>query len=160
MDITIVIIVLWNGYHNGHHHAVAWASQRSSLRLSSSCCEMDITAVIIVLLSYLVGGLSPVSRKGLHQGWTQNSLYHQVIHFKSHSTTSPAFWAYSYSAGTRHGNLYPTGGPTLFCGPTLEFLVATADTGKNRKSFWKNAGEWTGRLEISKEEILGSKHSM
>ena len=24
----------------------------------------------------------------------------------------------------------------------------------------KNAGEWTGRLEISKEEILGSKRSM
>ena len=24
----------------------------------------------------------------------------------------------------------------------------------------KNEGEWTGRLEISKEEIPGSKHSM
>ena len=24
----------------------------------------------------------------------------------------------------------------------------------------KNAGEWTGRVEISKEEIPGSKHSM
>ena len=24
----------------------------------------------------------------------------------------------------------------------------------------KNAGEWTGREEINKEEILGSKHSM
>ena len=24
----------------------------------------------------------------------------------------------------------------------------------------KNAGEWTGRVEISKEEILGSKRSM
>ena len=26
--------------------------------------------------------------------------------------------------------------------------------------FGKNAGEWTGRVEISKEEIPGSKHSM
>ena len=34
-------------------------------------------------------------------------------------------------------------------------MLATANTGgKNRKRFWKNAGEWTGRVEISKEEIL------
>ena len=26
----------------------------------------------------LVGALSPVNRKGLHQGWTQTSLYHQL----------------------------------------------------------------------------------
>ena len=25
---------------------------------------------------------------------------------------------------------------------------------------WKNAGEWTGRIEISKKEIPGSKRSM
>ena len=28
------------------------------------------------------------------------------------------------------------------------------------KGFGKNAGEWTGRVEISKEEIPGSKRSM
>ena len=28
---------------------------------------------------------------------------------------------------------------------------------KNRERFWKNAGEWTRRVEISKEEIAGSK---
>ena len=36
--------------------------------------------------------------------------------------------------------------------------------GQNRKKigrgFGKNAGEWTGRVEISKEELLGSKRSM
>ena len=31
---------------------------------------------------------------------------------------------------------------------------------KNGRGFGKNAGEWTGRLEISKEEILGGKRSM
>ena len=36
-------------------------------------------------------------------------------------------------------------------------MLATANTGKNRKRFWKNAGEWTGRVEISMEEIAGSK---
>ena len=39
-------------------------------------------------------------------------------------------------------------------------MLATANTGKSRRGFGKNAGEWTGRVEISKEEILGSKRSM
>ena len=39
-------------------------------------------------------------------------------------------------------------------------MLATANTGKNRERFWKNAGEWTGSVEISKKEIPGSKRSM
>ena len=39
-------------------------------------------------------------------------------------------------------------------------MLATANTGENRRGFGKNAGEWTGRVEISKEEIPGSKRSM
>ena len=39
-------------------------------------------------------------------------------------------------------------------------VSATSNTGKNRERFWKNADEWTGRVEISKEEIHGSKRSM
>ena len=31
---------------------------------------------------------------------------------------------------------------------------------KIRRGFGKNAGEWIGRVEISKEEVPGSKHSM
>ena len=38
-------------------------------------------------------------------------------------------------------------------------VLATANTGKI-ESFGKNAGECTGRVEISKEEIPGSKRSM
>ena len=35
------------------------------------------------------------------------------------------------------------------------------NTGKSRQKFWKKkAGEWTKRVEISKEEIPGSKRSM
>ena len=33
-------------------------------------------------------------------------------------------------------------------------------TKKIGRGFGKNAGEWTGRVEISKEENLGSKRSM
>ena len=39
-------------------------------------------------------------------------------------------------------------------------MLATANTGKLKKGFGKKAGEWTGRVEISKEEIPGSKRSM
>ena len=39
-------------------------------------------------------------------------------------------------------------------------MLATANTGKTRERFRKNADEWTGRVEISKVEIPGSKRSM
>ena len=39
-------------------------------------------------------------------------------------------------------------------------MLATANTGKIGDILGKNAGEWTGRVEISKEEIPGSKRSM
>ena len=40
-------------------------------------------------------------------------------------------------------------------------MLATANTGKKiRRDLGKNAGEWTGRVEITKEEIPGSKRSM
>ena len=66
----------------------------------------------------------------------------------------------SYSAGTQHGNLSPAGLTFLFCGPTQERCVSYSQHRKNRERFWKNAGEWTRRVEISKEEIPGSERSM
>ena len=39
-------------------------------------------------------------------------------------------------------------------------MLATANIGKIGRGFGKNAGEWSGRVEISKEEIPGSKRSM
>ena len=49
------------------------------------------------------------------------------------------------------------GWPSLFCGPTQEPALATAKTGKTWDWFLaKNEGEWTGKVEISKEEIPGS----
>ena len=52
-------------------------------------------AECITTISYLVGALSPVNHTGLHQGWTQTSLYLLVIHFRSH-----------YTVGTQHRNLH------------------------------------------------------
>ena len=39
-------------------------------------------------------------------------------------------------------------------------VLATANTGEIGRGFGKNAGEWTRRVEISKEEIPGTKPSM
>ena len=39
-------------------------------------------------------------------------------------------------------------------------VLATANTGVIGRGFGKNAGEWTRRVEINKEEIPGSKRSM
>ena len=51
--------------------------------------------------------------------------------------------------------------PAFFPNLSRVFLVlAIANTGKTRERFGKNAGEWTGRAEISKEDIPGSKRSM
>ena len=41
-----------------------------------------------------------------------------------------------------------------------DHVLATANTGEIGRGFGKNAGEWTGRVEISKEEIYGSRRSM
>ena len=72
------------------------------------------------------------------------------------------FIAYLHSAGTQHGNLHSARWPILFCGPTQEPVLAAANTGKEKleEVLKKNAGEWTGRVEISKEEIHGGKRSM
>ena len=113
------------------------------------------------LVSELVGTLSPVSHKGLHQGWKQTSIYLQVIHFTSHHTTSQLFWAYLYSAGPQHGNLHLAGWPILFCMPTQEPCVSHSQhKKKSGEILEKNAGELTGRVEIGKKEIPGSKRSM
>ena len=108
----------------------------------------------------LVCALSSVNHKGLHQGWPQTSLYLQVIHFTSHHTTSHVFLTYLYSTVTQHRNLHPAGCPILFCGPTQEPVLATANTGKTWERFLKKCSDWTRRVEISKEEIPGSKHSL
>ena len=39
-------------------------------------------------------------------------------------------------------------------------VLATANIGETGRGFGKHAGEWTGSVEISKEEIPGSKRSM
>ena len=53
---------------------------------------------------------------------------------------------------TQQGDLFYS------AGPHRNNVLATAKTGEIGRGFGKYAGEWTRRVEISKEEIPGSKH--
>ena len=79
---------------------------------------------------------------------------------QTHKDYNTCFGAYLYSADTQHGNLH-----------RVTYLILRAYTGtrvshsqyrkkKLGRGLEKNASEWTGRVEISKEEIPGSKRSL
>ena len=76
------------------------------------------------------------------------------------------FRYYLYSAGTQYGNLHHLSATMnratyLFCRPTHETVVGQSQHRKTSGEFFeKNAGEWTRRVEISEEEITGSRRSM
>ena len=55
------------------------------------------------------------------------------------------FLAYLYSAGTQHGTLHEAGWPILFCGPTQEPVLATANTGKK-------IGRGFGKMQVNGPE--------
>ena len=113
-----------------------------------------------MLVSQLVSALSPVNHKGLHQGRTQTSFSLHVINFTSHHTTSHVFepiyipWALTTGTFIRQGDLFYS------AGLHRNHVLAKANTGKMERSFGKNTGEWTRWVEISKEEIPGSKRSI
>ena len=69
------------------------------------------------------------------------------------------FLAYLYSAGTHHGNLHSTGWHILFCGPTLEPVLATANTEKKSEEVLEKM-QVNGLESRNKDEIPSSKHSM
>ena len=106
------------------------------------------------------------------------SLYHTSFFLKPHPKLYPqfrnanpenndtCFGAYLYSAGSQHGNLHHLS--VTMSRVTYFILRAHTATGvshsqlrKNPGEIWEqNVGEWNGRVEISKEEIPGSKRSM
>ena len=70
--------------------------------------------------------------------------------------SEPIYMPRVLNTGTciRQGDLF------YFAGLHRNHVLATSNTGEIRRGFGKNAGEWTVRVEISKEEISGSKRSM
>ena len=82
-----------------------------------------------------------------------------IEHFTSHHTTSHFFEPIYIPRALNTGTCIQQG--DLFYSACLHrnHVLATANTGEI-ESFGKNAGEWTGRVEISEEESPGSKCSM
>ena len=58
------------------------------------------------------------------------------------------------------GTFIQHGDPFYSAGLHRIHVLATAKTGEIGRGFGKNAGDRTGRVEISKEAISGSKRSM
>ena len=85
---------------------------------------------------------------------------------KTQKNNQTCFGTYLYSAGTQHGNLHQM--PVMMSRVTYFVLRAQTRTGVNHSQHRKNSGEvfgnnadeWTGRVEISKEEIPDSERSM
>ena len=67
----------------------------------------------------------------------------------------PIYIPRALNTGTcvRQGDLFDS------AGLQRNHVLATADAREIGRGFDKNAGEWTGRVEIIKEEIPGSKRS-
>ena len=104
--------------------------------------------------------LEPSQPQRVTSGLNKNLTLSPSYSFHESSYHKSCCLAYLYSVGTQHGNLIPAGWPILFCRPTQEPCGSHSQHRKNQERFWKNAGEWTGRVEISKEEIPGTKHSI
>ena len=68
----------------------------------------------------------------------------------------PVYIPRALNTGTciRQGDLFYS------AGLRRNHVLATANTGEIGRGLEKNAGEWTRRVEISKEEIPGSKRSV
>ena len=96
---------------------------------------------------------------GLNTNFTLSPSY--SFHNSSYNKSCfvVVFWAYLYPSGIQHGNLHQTGWPILFCGPTQEPCASQNQHMKNRERFWKKCRWMDGSVEISKEEIPGSKRS-
>ena len=71
-------------------------------------------------------------------------FFFSLFIFRGHSTREPASGSVTY----------------FILWAYMEPCLATANTGEIGRGFGKNAGEWTRRVEISKEEIRGSERSM
>ena len=68
----------------------------------------------------------------------------------------PIYIPQALNTGTciQQGNLFYS------AGLRRNHVLDTSNTGEIRRGFGKNAGDWTVRVEVSKEEIPGSKCSM
>ena len=80
-----------------------------------------------------------------HKSSYHKSCFLSLFIFRGHSTREPASGRVTYF---------------ILRAYTGTMCVSHSQHRRNRERFGKNAGEWTRRVKISKEEIPGSKRSM
>ena len=84
---------------------------------------------------------SDVRRSKLHQGWTQTSLYLQVIHFTSRIPEVMFFETIYIPRTLNTGTCLRQGDLFYSTGLHRNHVLATANTGEIGRGFGKNAGE-------------------
>ena len=73
---------------------------------SSTTTDVNEDCCSFMTASYLVGALSPVNHKGLHQGWKQTSIHLLLITHKSDKTAKFfKIHKISLDTNTEHTNL-------------------------------------------------------
>ena len=120
--------------------------QRRTGKMDEAGCEIICGAHKTLVVSHLVSWCLEPSQpqritSGLNTNFTPSQSYsfHKSSHHKS----------CLYSAGTQHGTLHPA--------VNYFILRAYAGTKKSGVGLEKNAGEWTGRVDIRKK-FLAVKH--
>ena len=130
-----------------------------SLRVGRYQCFQGVTRLVSQLVSWCFKPSQPQRiTSGLNTNFTlspsqsfHESSYHKVMFF-----LQPIYIPRALNTGTciQQGDLFYS------AGLHRNHVLATANTEKLGEVLEKNAGEWTGSIEISKKEIPGSKRSM
>ena len=109
--------------------------------------------------SYLVGALSAVNHKDTR---AEHKLHSVSKLFISQLTISPVmlFQPIHIPRALNTGTCIPQGNLFYLAGLHKNQCYPQVTQEKLGRGFGKNAGEWTGRVEISKEELPGGRRSM
>ena len=122
---------------------VSWSSEPSQLQRVTSGLKTNFSLSL--------------SKLSIPQVITPQVSFSQILSTISERRprkTITGFGAYLYSAGTQHGNLHPAGWLTLFCGPTQELVLATANTGKTWERFGKMQLNGPGGYKLAQKKSL------
>ena len=101
--------------------------------------------------------VQPSQLQRITSGLKTNSTLSSSYSFHKSSYHKSCFWAYLYSLALNTATCIQQGDLYYSAGLHGNRVSATANTGEIGRGFAKNAGEWTGRVEISKEEWSGQK---
>ena len=92
--------------------------------------HVNLIVIFFLLLLLFSWCFEPSQPQRITSGLNKNFTLSPSYSFHKSSYHKSCFGGYLYSAGTQHGKMHPAGWPILFCRPTQEPELATANTGK------------------------------